>query len=170
MVPVQNPHDQALDWCHIMAFKGKIVYNGTAWHMLSPGKGKVQSRHGAAALSKQKGTSCSHLTYSTYFGTQDVLNTLLISIHLNLKKHAKINKLNETRSESSVVNGVDKEKGENDFTPKRTIHGAWAERKGAEVFLSISEMSDGLRNVKYLLCLLDCPYRCVDIKDKAEFS
>ena len=40
---------------------------------------------------------------------------------------------------------------------------------GAEVFLSISERSAGLRNVKNLLCSLDCHYRHSDIKGKAEF-
>lgn len=74
----------ALNWCHTMAFKGKMVHNGTAWHMLPPGKGKIQSKHGAAALSKQKGPSCFHLMYySTDFCVQGVLNTLLISIHLD---------------------------------------------------------------------------------------
>lgn len=68
-----------------------------------------------------------------------------------------------------MVDGVEGEKGEKDFAPKRTIHGAWLKENRAEVFLSTSERSAGLRNIKTLPCSLDCHHRLSDIKGKAEF-
>lgn len=62
-----------------------------------------------------------------------------------------------------------KKKGKRFLLLKETSIEHGLKENRAEVFLSISERSAGLRNVKNLLCPLDYHYRHSDIKGKAEF-